>query len=256
MISAGIDSGSRTIKVVIYDSDRGRVLAKGVADQGIHQSKRASELYNSLLEQANLSRSDISNVIATGYGRNLIDFADRVVTEITCQAAGVLHQLPGVKSIIDIGGQDSKFILVDSAGKVRNFAMNDRCAAGTGRFLEVTATRLDIEIDQLSELANKSENPESISSMCVVFAETEIISLLAEGKKPADIAKGVMRAIASRVVSMSGNNLLTPIAFTGGVALIDNMRDIIEDLVKDQVIVVPDPQVTAALGAAVIAAKS
>lgn len=255
MITVGIDAGSRTIKAVVLDAEKKQILASGIVDQGIRQHDLARDLVESLLAKSSLAKSDIHKTVATGYGRNLLTFADRAITEISCQAAGVLFRCPQARSIIDIGGQDSKFILLDANQNVANFAMNDRCAAGTGRFLEVVATRLNTDIFNLGNLALSAQKSASISSMCVVFAETEIISLLAENVSPAEIAAGVISAIASRVVAMTGGKVADPVVFTGGVALIQAMQNAIEKQISHEVIVIDQPQVSAALGAAVLAAR-
>ena len=149
----------------------------------MEQERLAAELFEKLLRDAGLTRSQISGVVATGYGRNGIRFADTTITEITCHARGVHRLAPDARTIIEIGGQDSKVIALEDGGRVRDFAMNDRCAAGTGRFLEMVATRLDMNWEKLAEVgAAKAQKPALISNMCVVFAETEIIGLLAEGK--------------------------------------------------------------------------
>jgi predicted CoA-substrate-specific enzyme activase len=158
-------------------------------------------------------------------------------------------------TVIDIGGEDSKLIRLDMTGKVRDFAMNDRCAAGTGRFLEIVARRLGVDIRSLGKLAAKSRSPAPISSMCVVFAETEIIGLLASGTKREDIIAGVQTAIASRVTTLAGRNVDLPIVFTGGVALVCGMDTALKSALGQTVTVSPDPQMTGALGAAILAAN-
>lgn len=254
MITAGIDTGSRTVKVVLFDSNRTEVLASGIADQGVRQSEIALRLLEEICKQAGISKGDIGKTVATGYGRNTIGWADKAITEITCQARGIYFQEPDAKTIIDIGGQDSKLVRLDGAGNVRDFVMNDRCAAGTGRFLEVVAARLDLAIGQMGEAALKAEKPSAISSMCVVFAETEIVGLLASGESPENIAAGVQRSIASRIRSMAGKRAADPVVFTGGVALIPGMEKTISDIIGLRVKVAVNPQVTAALGAAILAA--
>ncbi|HEY9174086.1 MAG TPA: acyl-CoA dehydratase activase, partial [Verrucomicrobiae bacterium] len=199
MICAGIDAGSRAIKVVLFDPARARVLGSGLSDQGVEQPRLAEALCDQVLREAGLTRAQLRAVVATGYGRNLVAFADTTITEITCHARGVHHLLPEARSIVEIGGQDSKVIRLEDGGRVRDFAMNDRCAAGTGRFLEVLATRLNLDWAALGELSRQSRQPAIISNTCVVFAETEIIGLLAEGVSPADIAAGVQNALATRV---------------------------------------------------------
>lgn len=255
MISAGIDAGSRAIKAVLFDSERRQVIASGVADQGVHQEQLASDLFEKLLAEARLERSRIAGVVATGYGRNIIRFADTTITEITCHARGVHHVAPETRSIIEIGGQDSKVINLDGGGRVRDFAMNDRCAAGTGRFLEMVATRLDMNWDKLSELACESRKPALISNMCVVFAETEIIGLLAEGKPLPDVVAGVQNAIASRVSALANRLIVPPVCFTGGVALLAGMARALQEVLSCAVCVAPQPQFTGALGAALLAAE-
>jgi predicted CoA-substrate-specific enzyme activase len=254
MISAGIDAGSRAIKVVLLDSDRREVIASGLRDQGVDQDERASQLFAELLDTMKLCSEDISRIVATGYGRNIVSLADTTVTEITCHAAGVRHEVSDAATIIDIGGQDSKVIRLNGAGNVRDFDMNDRCAAGTGRFLEVVADRLGARLDELGELAERSTDAVAISSMCVVFAETEIVGLLASGKQPADIVAGVQRSIASRVAAMLGRQIERPIILTGGVALIPGMDRVLSIAMGQPVSICPRSQMTGALGAALLAA--
>ncbi len=291
MIFAGIDAGSRTIKVVLIDADtkacrkhephvkRGakykkylapgftggsqfgfpevsklQIVAKGLADQGVEQDKLAKELFERLLKDNNINRKDVGRVTATGYGRNAVSIADGTITEITCHAVGVRQLVPQVQTVIDIGGQDSKIIRLDKDGKVRDFAMNDRCAAGTGRFLEVVAERLAVPLESLGRLAAKSKNPAAISSMCVVFAETEIVGLLAAGAAREDIIAGVQTAISNRIAAIAGRSVEPPIIFTGGVAMITGMNDALQSVLGKKVTISPDPQMTGALGAAILAA--
>jgi predicted CoA-substrate-specific enzyme activase len=207
------------------------------------------------LKNDGITRKEIAAIVATGYGRNAISIADTTITEITCHAAGVHHLVPEAMTVIDIGGQDSKLLRLDSSGKVRDFAMNDRCAAGTGRFLEVVAQRLDSELGSLGKMAATSKKPASISSMCVVFAETEITGLLASGTASADIVAGVQTAIAERIVAMAGRAADPPVIFTGGVAMISGMDEALETALGQKVDVSPDPQMTGALGAAILASR-
>jgi predicted CoA-substrate-specific enzyme activase len=244
MICAGLDAGSRSIKAVIFDTDRKQILASGLADQGVEQERLASELFEKLLREAGVNRSQISSVVATGYGRHAIRFANTAVTEITCHARGVHHLAP-----------DSKVICLEDGGHVRDFAMNDRCAAGTGRFLEMVATRLDMSWEKLAELGRQSKAPALISNMCVVFAETEIIGLLAEGKPLPDVVAGVQNAIATRVSALAGRFISPPVYFTGGVALQPGMARALEEVLACPVQVAPQPQYTGALGAALSAVK-
>jgi predicted CoA-substrate-specific enzyme activase len=256
VICAGIDAGSRTLKVVLLDADQLCVVASGVRDQGVEQNALAQSLLDQLLAAQQMSRDSLRAVVATGYGRKLIQGADQSVTEITCQGWGVRHAVRQARTVIDIGGQDSKVLRLRPDGSVEDFAMNDRCAAGTGRFLEVVATRLGVRLAALGELASASRNRAVISSMCVVFAETEIVGLLASGISPADIAAGVQAAIAQRVAAMAGRIVAPPIYLTGGVALVPGMDTALATALSAPISVAADPQLTAALGAAILAARS
>jgi len=255
MIYAGIDAGSRSIKTVLFDSVQNQIVASGLTNQGVEQERLATELFEKLLQEAGLVRSQISGIVATGYGRNAIRFAGTTITEITCHARGVHHLAPDTRTIIEIGGQDSKVICLEAGGRVRDFAMNDRCAAGTGRFLEMVATRLDMNWDKLSALASQSVKPAIISNMCVVFAETEIIGLLADGRPLPDVVAGVQNAIATRVTALAGRFVSPPVCFTGGVALQSGMVRALEEVMACSIRVVPQPQFTGALGAAVLASE-
>lgn len=253
MIYAGIDAGSRSIKAVLFDTDQSQILASGLTDQGVEQERLAAELFEKLLKDAGLERPRISGVVATGYGRNAIRFADTTITEITCHARGVHWLAPDARTIIEIGGQDSKVISLENGGRVRDFAMNDRCAAGTGRFLEMVAARLDMNWEKLAEAARQSKNPALISNMCVVFAETEIIGLLADGKPLPDVVAGVQNSIATRVSALAVRFISPPVYFTGGVALQAGMARALEEVLACPIRVAPQPQFTGALGAALSA---
>ena len=255
MICVGIDAGSRAIKAVLWDADNMKVASQAVTDQGVQQDQLASALLGDLLDQHGIDKDDVGPVVATGYGRNAVHFADTTITEITCHAVGVRHVAPDAMTLIDIGGQDSKLVRLDRTGKVRDFAMNDRCAAGTGRFLEVVAARLDLPLTSLGDRAARSNQPAAISSMCVVFAETEIIGLLASGRDVEDIIAGVQNAIAARVVAMAGRAVESPVLFTGGVAMVPGMDQALRTALRQEVTICPDPQMTGALGAALLAAR-
>ena len=255
MIYAGIDAGSRAIKIIILDGDTHEILASGIMDQGINTTDLVSDLFMTLLHEAGICREDVAGVVATGYARNIIDVADSTVTEITCHARGVRHLAPDARTIVEIGGQDSKLLKLDENGILYDFVMNDRCAAGTGRFLEIVASRFDIDIRRLGEMAAGSLRPAPISSMCVVFAETEIIGLLSSGVLPEDIVAGVQDSVASRVVAMAGRRTESPIVFTGGVALVEGMGKSLERSFGKPVRIVLNPQMTGALGAAIVASE-
>ena len=255
MICAGIDAGSRTIKVVLIDGEKLTLLGSGVVDQGIEQERLAERLLRDVLKAAGIERDEVASIVATGYGRKLIHAAGAQITEITCQAAGVSHCLPGTRTVIDIGGQDSKFLQLLPTGKVSDFAMNDRCAAGTGRFLEMVATQLGVRVAELGVMAGRSRKPARISSMCVVFAETEIVGLLAQGCTVEDIAAEIEASIAQRIHAMGGLKATPPVVFVGGVALVPTMDAALSTALGYPVTVASNPQLTCALGAAIMAAK-
>ncbi len=255
MICAGIDAGSRTIKVVLLEADTLDLVSAGARDQGIEQEAIALDLLECLLAENGLTRRQIGSTIATGYGRKLIHAADAAITEVTCQAWGVRHCVPDARTVLEIGGQDSKVLRLNADGAVADFAMNDRCAAGTGRFLEVLATRLGVRLARLGDLARQSRRPAMISNMCIVFAETEIIGLLASGVATEDIVAGVQASIATRVAAMAGRNLAAPIIFTGGVAMVPGMDAAMETALGKPVVLAPQPQLTGALGAAILAVR-
>ncbi len=256
MICAGIDVGSRSTKVVLFDSERRQIVGTEIADQAIEQDRLARRLFQRACQGAGVEGAAIGRIVATGYGRNVLGFATSTVTEITCHAIGVRYLAPQAQTIIEIGGQDSKAIVLEGDGRVRDFAMNDRCAAGSGRFLEVVATRLGVGLAALGELSRESRKPSVISSVCVVFAETEIIGLLAEGVAPADIAAGVQNAIAQRVAALSARMIAEPVCFTGGVALQAGMVRALETALGRRVQLPSLPQYTGALGAAILAARN
>ena len=255
MICAGIDAGSRATKVVLFDFEQSRIVGSGIADQGVDQQRLAADLLETTCQGARVERKTLGPIVATGYGRNAVRFADTTITEITCHATGVHHLLPEARTIVEIGGQDSKFITLEDAGRVRDFAMNDRCAAGSGRFLEVVAARLAVDLSTLGELSRESRKPALISSTCVVFAETEIIGLLAEGIGAPDIAAGVQNAIAQRVAGLAGRAITPPVCFTGGVALQSGMVRALEAALGCPVRPSTLPQYTGALGAAILVGR-
>ena len=253
MIYAGMDIGSRTIKTALFDTKSQTMIACKLRDQGLDQQNLTRNLYAQTLHETGLDGSAIARSVATGYGRSAIDFADTTVTEITCHAAGVRHLHPDARTIIDIGGEDSKVIRLDDRGKVQDFAMNDRCAAGTGRFLEIVAQRLEGDLHSVAYAAERCGRPAAISSMCVVFAETEIIGLLASGVLPEDIVAGVQASLATRVAAMTGSNVTAPVVFTGGVAMVPGMEAALSVAIGQTLSVAPQPQLTCALGAATLA---
>lgn len=250
MFTVGIDVGSITTKVVLLN---GRDWRYVVRPTGCSPRQAGKEAFEELLGRAGLAQDDISCVIGTGYGRISLPFIDKAVTEITCHARGAHHLLAGADMVIDIGGQDSKVILTDGRGSVINFAMNDKCAAGTGRFLEVIAAALGADVSELAEIARGAE-PVQISSMCTVFAESEVISLLAQGVDKGKIIAGIHRSVAGRVAAMAerlGQGEL--IIFTGGVAKNEGVKEFLSRELKRDIFVAPESQLAGALGAALLA---
>ena len=252
MYTVGIDIGSTSGEAVILDGND--ILASSIVDTG-YNSRRAAELaLEKALAESGLAREQLGPTVATGYGRIAIQFANRQVTEISCYAKGMAHLFPDVRTVIDIGGQDSKVIAVGKNGKAVDFAMNDKCAAGTGRFLEVTARALQLNLSDLGEISALATRDVSISSICTVFAESEVITLVAEGAERADIVAGLHRAIAKRVGAMVKRIGPNPIiTFAGGVAKNPGVQRALERELGVSLVVPPEPQIVGALGAALIA---
>lgn len=256
MIGCGIDIGSRTTKLVFYDSDKKEMTASLLTDSKLDQEQIVQDMFEQALKKTKHTGNDIKKIITTGYGRELASFADENITEITCHARGVRSLLPKTRAIIEIGGQDSKLSRLDANGKVHDFVMNDRCAAGTGRFLEVIAKLLEVDIDKMGSFTKESKQPATISSMCVVFAESEVIGLLSRKVPRSEIIAGILKSLATRVIALTGRNLPEPVVFTGGVALISGMASALEQECGRKITVSPHPQFTGALGAAILATKT
>lgn len=255
MITAGIDIGSLSTKTVIIDENQ-QILSHMVLPTGGNNRETAMKVFEEALYCANLCRDDIVKVIATGYGRENVPFANRHITEITCHAVGIHSLFPDTNTIIDIGGQDTKGIRVNSDGQVENFVMNDKCAAGTGRFLEVLANALGVDLQDLGQLSRQSTTSIKISSMCTVFAESEVVSLVAKGAPVPDIIRGIHDAIAERtVILIKKLNILEPVAMSGGVAKNQGMVKALERKLNTTINIPSYPQVVGALGAAIIAQR-
>ncbi|PID29005.1 MAG: 2-hydroxyglutaryl-CoA dehydratase [Candidatus Cloacimonadota bacterium] len=255
MFTAGIDIGSRTSKIVILDAETKKILYCNVRASGIDSALTAEEILTEGCEQLGANIDEIV-VFSTGYGRKLVKRTGKAVSEISCHAKGIVHLFPDVGLIIDIGGQDSKAVSVNSDGKVKDFVMNDKCAAGTGRFLEVAATILETSVSELGSLDLTSEKSININSTCVVFAESEIIGLIAKGEKPGDIVRSVHDSIARRTANLASSfSKLEKIVFTGGVARNSGVARALSRAFKSEIIVPENPSVTGALGAALFAAE-
>ena len=238
-------------KVVIIDADD-RICARVIGPTGAEHRRLANKVMEEALEQASLPFGEVSYVIATGYGRLNVPFADRQITELTCHARGVVSLFPAVRIAIDIGGQDAKGLQIND-GKLVDFVMNERCAAGTGRFLEVIADALGFRVEELGGISLKSTNKVEISSTCTVFAQQEVVSRLSEGVPLEDIVAGLHDAIASRVVRMVRRLKVEPeVVFTGGVAKNIGVVNAIEENLGCEVSVPEYPLLSGAVGAALL----
>jgi len=255
MLTVGIDVGSISAKAAIIEN--GNLLAGKVILTGYNAKNAGKTVFDTLLEEQGIKPDTVDRIVATGYGRNSVDFADKAITEITCHAAGAHFEDPAVRSVIDIGGQDSKAISMDREGRVSDFAMNDKCAAGTGRFLEVMARALEVDLDAFGEMSLKADSPAAISSLCTVFAESEVISLIARGEKRENIIAGIHESIGSRVLSMAKRVGVTePVMMTGGVAKNIGVVKALENRAGVPIKVSPNAQINGAIGAALLAANS
>jgi predicted CoA-substrate-specific enzyme activase len=252
MYAVGIDIGSTSGEALILDGDR--ILAWSIVDTG-YNSRRAAELaLEEALARAGVVREQLGSIVATGYGRVAVEFADQQVTEISCYARGIRHLFPQIQTVIDIGGQDSKVVAIGPTGKPLDFAMNDKCAAGTGRFLEVIARALQLELAELGPCALRAGRAADISSTCTVFAESEVITLVAEGVSREEIVAGICRSIARRVGAMARRVGVEPrVAFAGGVAKNPGVVRALEEFLGEELVVPEEPQIIGALGAALLA---
>lgn len=250
---AGIDSGSTSTDVVIIDRDK-NIIAQSILPTGAGAAAGADRALDEALAQAGLSRSDINATVTTGYGRTAIKLGDQSITEITCHAKGAYFLDPSVRTIIDIGGQDSKVIRLDENGNVTNFVMNDKCAAGTGRFLELMARTLELSLDDMSRLGLEWKEDVTISSMCTVFAESEVVSLIAENRTPADIIHGLNRSVATKTCALcrrvGGEESYM---MTGGVSKNRGVVSEIEKILGVKLHISDKAQLNGALGAALFA---
>ena len=251
MYSIGVDSGSTYTKGVLFDGEN--IIKKIIVPTGSSPKTTSKEIYDNLID--GVDKSEIKKVVGTGYGRVSMDFVDKKVTEITCHAKGMFFLNKNIRTILDIGGQDIKVIIINEKGNVENFIMNDKCAAGTGKFLEITSNKLDSDIHYIDDLA-KGATPENISSMCTVFAESEIVSLLAREVPKDKIAAGIIKSISNKGVSLLNKaELREEIAFTGGLAKITELVKMLENDLNKKIFVAEDSQIVGVLGAAIIGYK-
>ena len=253
MITVGIDIGSITAKSALYVD--GEIKSTKVIFTGYHSDAAGKTVFNELLRESMIEREAVDRIVSTGYGRNNVRIADKAVTEITCHGAGAHYMNPQVRTIIDIGGQDSKAISLDENGKVKDFSMNDKCAAGTGRFLEVMARALEVDLHEFGKMALRSEKPSKISSLCAIFAESEVISLITKGEPRDNIMAGIHESIAVRVSAMAKRvGIVEPVMMTGGVAKNIGVVRALEQKLNTELIVTQTAQENGAIGAAILAA--
>ncbi len=254
-IVAGIDIGSVAAKAVIRSEAENRVLSESVIPTGWNVTEAGERVLDDACAKAGIARKQICAIVATGYGRVSLPFATRTLTEISCHALGANALFPGTRTILDIGGQDSKAISIDGSGRVTDFAMNDKCAAGTGRFLQVLSGILGLSLPELSQAAARG-TPSAISSMCAVFAETEIVGLLAKGEKPENVAAGVYLSIARRMRALASRiPMLEECTFTGGLASSSAFGVMLGKELGVKVNIPSSPQTVGALGAALAAGQ-
>lgn len=251
--SAGVDVGSTQTKAVVLD-EHGQIVGRALTDTGANVGGAAERSYAVAIEDAGVLEEEIEYVIGTGYGRYRVTFGNDQVTEISCHARGAVHVFPGTRTVLDMGGQDTKAIRVGSHGEIEDFFMNDKCAAGTGRFLGAASAALEIPLAELGPIALTATRAVRISTTCTVFAESEILSWLGKGKKVEDILLGVHLSIASRSIGLLRRVGVEPeVTFTGGVARNIGMIKAIEDRLGHPVNVSDDSHYIGALGAALFA---
>jgi predicted CoA-substrate-specific enzyme activase len=253
-IVAGVDIGSTASKAVVLSD--GKLCGEVVGPSSTNPKRTAREIYEQALAAAGVGPGDIDFVVGTGYGRTQVEFADQNISEITCHGRGAYFLLPSVRTVIDIGGQDTKAISIDAGGNLLDFVMNDKCAAGTGRFLEAMARSMEIPIERMEDHYFGEGEPCTITSMCSVFAESEVINLINDGLELSRIVKGLLLSLAVRVTALSRRlGLVEDIVMTGGVAKNRGVRRAIENKLKITIKEFEgvDPQLVGALGAALIA---
>lgn len=254
MIYAGIDIGSITAKAALIRGNQ--LFGTHVILTGHNPLNAGIKVFETLLEKMKVSKSDVKAIVSTGYGRASVNFADKAITEIICHGTGAYFINYEIRGVIDVGGQDSKAILLDANGQVENFAMNDKCATGTGRFLEVMANAMEVDLNQLGDISLKADNPSKISSICTVFAESEVISMIAGQQKRENIIAGIHESAAARVAILATKTkLIEPVVMTGGVAKNKGMVTALEKRLGFNIIVGDSPQENGAIGAAVLASR-
>jgi predicted CoA-substrate-specific enzyme activase len=247
---AGIDVGSTMTKALILN---GGIIASVIGPTGAEQRHLANRVMEEALQQAGISFDAVTYVVATGYGRINVPFADRQVTEISCHARGIASLFPDAKTVIDIGGQDSKAIKIDTTGRPTDFIMNDKCAAGSGRFIEVIADTLGINLTDVGDLALKSITPATISNICTIWAQQEVAARLSEGVSIPDLLAGVHYSLADRISRMVNRiRVEDAVILTGGGGKNRGLAKALRDQIGHEIVVPDEPLITGALGAALL----
>jgi predicted CoA-substrate-specific enzyme activase len=247
---AGIDVGSTMTKAVVLNKG---LVALIIGPTGPEQRRLANKVMEEALRRASLSFQAITYIVSTGYGRINVPFADRQFTEISCHAKGIVHLFPNAKTIIDIGGQDIKGIKIDAAGKTTDFVMNDKCAAGSGRFIEVIADTLGVPLDKVGDLSLQSKNPAKISNICTIWAQQEVAASLAQGLPISDLLAGVHHSLADRICRMVNRLIVEEeVIVTGGGAKNKGLLKALSEQLGHEILVPEEPLITGALGAALL----
>ena len=255
--TAGIDVGSTYTKAIILN-EQGVVLARVLSNTGFKLAEVARQVYLSVLEKTGLAESDVSYVVATGFGRHMVEFSDAQVTDLTASARGATFLFPKTRTILDVGGQTMKAIRIDDSAKVKSFRLNDKCAAGTGAFLEKTARYMGYGTAEIGPLVATSKQPVAISGVCAVFAESEVINQLSLGSAPADIMHGAIASLVDRSVQLMKRVQMEPeFTLIGGILRFDTMARVVREHLKAEVNVPQEDlvQFVSALGAAVLAQR-
>jgi predicted CoA-substrate-specific enzyme activase len=251
--AAGVDVGSTQTKAVVVD-EKGVITGRALLPTGANVVQAAERAFREALRAGDVHEEDVGFVVGTGYGRYRVEFGDTQITEIVCHARGAAQMFPATETVLDMGGQDTKAIRIRPGGDVVDFCMNDKCAAGTGRFLQSAAAALELDLEQLGPTALRGLRPVNISTTCTVFAESEVLSWLARGKKIEDILLGVHRSIASRSIALLRRvGIEGEITFTGGVTLNNAMVSVLEDMLHTPLNVSEESHYMGAIGAALFA---
>jgi (R)-2-hydroxyacyl-CoA dehydratese activating ATPase len=251
--TAGVDVGSTQTKAIVVD-DAGRIVGRALMPTGANVVQVAQRAFEEALAEGDIHEEDVGFVIGTGYGRYRVEFGDAQITEIVCHARGAAHMFPETETVLDMGGQDTKAIRIQKGGDVIDFCMNDKCAAGTGRFLQSAAAALELDLGELGPAALRGQRPVKISTTCTVFAESEVLSWLARGKKMEDILLGVHRSISTRSIALLRRvGIEGQLTFTGGVTKNEAMVSVLDEMIGTTMNVSDESHYIGALGAALLA---